>query len=118
MKKSLSKLPSTSPERKRWDGLKQLKKSLSWQYNFEDLTLLPAKLSVTQLTHHSDEYTKIDYSKALQRKPKIFSGQAEPAQPQTIGSASHLIISKIDLTKPVDTAAIKKVMEKLNDDNR
>ncbi|GAI77519.1 unnamed protein product, partial [marine sediment metagenome] len=45
--------------------LSQVKKSLAWRYGFGDAPLLPAKTSVTAITHRNDEYLKIDYSRAL-----------------------------------------------------
>jgi ATP-dependent helicase/nuclease subunit A len=97
--------------------LAQIKDSLAWQYPFGDAPHLPAKQSVTQLTHHSDEYVRFDYSRALGRRPRAIStaetGLAEPVEARTIGTATHLIISQLDLTKPVTAASIRKTVERL-----
>ncbi len=106
------------PQEKRKESrlLSQLKKSLSWQYNFGDAVALPAKQSVTQLTHRYDEYVKFDYSMALQRKPKVvMATKAELTEPQgrLIGTATHILISQLDLSRTISKEAIEKTKEKL-----
>jgi len=101
--------------------LAQVKKSLAWRYRFGDAYILPAKTSVTQLTHRSDEYIKFDYSRALDRQPSALVS-AEPAltklvEPRLLGTAAHLVISQLDLTVPVTEEAIEKTKDKLLADN-
>jgi ATP-dependent helicase/nuclease subunit A len=95
--------------------LSQVKKSLAWRYRFGDTHLLPAKQSVTQLTHREDEYVKIDYSRALERKPRavLSADLAEVLDNQLIGTATHLVISQLDLARPVTKEIIEKIKEKL-----
>ncbi len=95
--------------------LSQIKKSLAWRYSFGDTHLLPAKQSVTQLTHREDEYIKFDYSKVLERKPKavLSAESAEVIDGRVIGTAAHLVISQLDLNKLVTKGAIEKTKEKL-----
>ena len=95
--------------------LPKVKERLSWRYGFEDLSVLPAKRSVTQLTHLGDEYVKADYSGVLARKPKAVSAVdlAESVQSRLIGTATHLVISRLDLTKQVNKEAIDKIAGKL-----
>ena len=112
--------------------LAQLKKSLAWRYRFGDAYILPAKTSVTQLTHRSDEYIKFDYSRALDRQPSalISAGPAlsEPVEPRPsegrfdpvqafglLGTATHLVISQLDLVRHrrITEEAIEKTVEKL-----
>ncbi len=101
--------------------LSQVKKSLLWRYGFGDAPIQPAKQSVTALTHHTDEYVKIDYSATLQRQPKaVMVAQTEPAETveaRLIGTATHLIISKLDLARPVTSEAVEDIKEKLLADN-
>ncbi len=78
LKTAKSKRPAATAKsfrakRKETELLGRIKKSLSWRYPFSDVALLPAKRSVTQLTHHADEFVKFDYSKALEQKPKAVS---------------------------------------------
>ena len=97
--------------------LAQIKESLAWRYRFGDSPLLPAKSSVTQLTHGNDEYIKFDYSGALERRPRVLT-TAEPRtgerpDARLIGTATHLVISELDLAEPVTKEAIEKTKEKL-----
>ena len=92
--------------------LADLKRSLDWQYPFGNAPELPAKRTVTQWTHRNDEFTKIDYSLAFDRKPKaVFA--TKQIDGRTIGTATHLVMSKLDLTKPITTEVIKQLIETL-----
>jgi ATP-dependent helicase/nuclease subunit A len=97
--------------------LSQVKSSLAWHYRFADSALLPAKSSVTQLTHGGDEYMKFDYSGALERQPRalIIAGPESggPRDGRLIGTATHLVISQLDLAGPVTRDSIEKTLEKL-----
>jgi len=97
--------------------LSQVKKSLAWRYEFGDSVVLAAKQSVTELTHRDDIYTKIDYSRALDRLPTAIPAAAavlaEPVEGRLIGTATHLIISQLDLSMPVDKNAVQKTIERL-----
>ncbi len=109
------------PKRAESKLLAQVKKSLAWQYRFGDAYILPAKTSVTQLTHRNDEYIKFDYSRALDRQPGALVS-AEPAlpeyvEPRLLGTAAHLVISQLDLARPVTEEAIEKTKDKLLTDN-
>ncbi|MCH8119491.1 MAG: helicase-exonuclease AddAB subunit AddA [Planctomycetes bacterium] len=101
--------------------LAQVKKSLTWQYQFGDAYILPAKTSVTQLTHRSDEYIKFDYSRALDRQPSALVSAkpalTEPVELRVLGTATHLVISQLDLARPVTEESIEKTKEKLLADN-
>jgi ATP-dependent helicase/nuclease subunit A len=98
-----------------------VKKSLEWQYDFIDVYDLPAKNSVTQLTHYSDEYVKSDYSRALDRQPRVLleqeSSLAVPIEQRLIGTATHLVISQLDLTGAITKEAVEKTKNKLLADN-
>jgi len=97
--------------------LAQVKKALDWRYRFADSALLPAKSSVTQLTHGNDEYMKYDYSGALCRLPRALitaaTDSGEFLDGRLIGTATHLVISKLDLSAPITIKAIDKTIEKL-----
>ncbi len=90
----------------------KLKQSLNWQYPFGDAPLLPAKRSVTQFTHRNDEFTKFDYSASLERKPKAIV-TAEQFDGRNIGTAAHLVLSQLDLDKPITKETIKRLIDKL-----
>jgi ATP-dependent helicase/nuclease subunit A len=95
--------------------LLQVKESLGWRYRFGDAPLLPAKQSVTQLTHRSDEHFVFDYSRALERRPKavLLTEAAEAVDGRLIGTATHLLIAKLDLGRAITKEAIEKTKERL-----
>ena len=94
--------------------LREIKKSLGRRYKFEDAVLLPAKRSVTELTHRADEYIKVDYSAALQRRPKVLCGDLiSPVEGRLIGAAAHLVIARLDLGEPITCKIIEKTKERL-----
>jgi len=114
--RSLAPTPAVGVRR-----LTQVKKSLAWRYRFGDVYILPAKSSVTQLTHRSDEYIKFDYSRSLDRQPSALVS-AEPAlselvESRLLGIATHLVISQFDLARPVTQETIEKTKDKLLADN-
>jgi len=108
------------PKRKEPELLVRIKESLAWRYRFGDAPFLPAKNSVTQLTHGNDEYVKLDYSRALDRRPRALtlveaeSGKSLDAR--LIGTATHLVISQLDLAGPINRETIEKTIEKLSAD--
>ncbi len=97
--------------------LQKAKKSLAWRYMYEDVSCLPAKSSVTRLSHSGDEYLNIDYSRALKRRPKAVlfaeSGSAGAIDRRLIGSAAHLLLARLDLSKPVTPESIRKTKQEL-----
>jgi ATP-dependent helicase/nuclease subunit A len=96
--------------------LSQIKASLNRRYRFGDAPILPAKLSVTQLTHRDDEYVKTDYSKALERLPRAICAEqdfVESVEGRVIGTATHLLIAALELTRPVSKDAIEETKKKL-----
>jgi len=101
--------------------LSAVKASLAWRYQFGDAHRLPAKQSVTQLTHRSDEHFVFDYSMALERKPKVVLSLepdlGEPAEARLVGTATHLVIAKLNLAEPVTSRAIEETKERLLADN-
>ena len=93
--------------------LSQVKRSLGWQYRHGDVPLLPAKQSVTQLTHRNDEYVRFDYSRVLERQLKDERRATSDERRRAFGTATHLVISQLDLTRLVDEEAIQRTKEKL-----
>jgi len=104
--------------------LSQIKNSLAWRYRFGDAHLLPAKQSVTQLTHRDDEYADpslvasavaeamADKRRSLLESPRLTSHKSRVTS-RDIGSAAHLVISQLDLGKPVTREAIEETKKKL-----
>lgn len=92
--------------------LAKIEQSLNWQYQFGDAPLLPAKRSVTQFTHRNDEFTKLDYSASLGRRPKALV-TAEKFDGRNIGTVTHLVLSKLDFGKPITAETISQLIDKL-----
>jgi ATP-dependent helicase/nuclease subunit A len=109
------KTAAKSSKEKHGEVLAKIKKSLDWRYRFEDIATLPAKTSVSQLTHRDDEYVRIDYTKALNRKPKAAAAidSGESIDGRLIGTATHLIIGKLDLSGSITAETIEQIKQKL-----
>jgi ATP-dependent helicase/nuclease subunit A len=94
-----------------------INESLAWRYRFGDAPSLPAKTSVSELTHRNDEFVRLDYSKALDRRPACLAalepGRAGALDSRLLGSATHLAIAALDLHRPVTGDAIRTAIEKL-----
>jgi len=105
------------PKRAESKLLAQVKRSLAWRYRFGNAYILPAKTSVTQLTHRNDEYIKFDYSRALDRQPSaLLSAEPaviEPVEPRLLGTATHLVISELDFVGSVTEKAIERTKGRL-----
>ena len=97
------------------DMLKKVKAGLAWRYQFDDVSLMAAKRSVSELTHTADEYVRFDYSDFLDRSPKAIL--PPPAKGKVdgklLGTATHLVISRLDLSKPITEKSIEVTKEKL-----
>jgi ATP-dependent helicase/nuclease subunit A len=77
-----------------------------------------AKSSVTKLTHQDDLFAQRDYSEALDRQPVALAASSQRAMPEAragrlVGTAAHLVISTLDLKKPVTLNVIEKTREQL-----
>jgi len=94
-----------------------INQSLAWRYPFSRAPHLPAKSSVSEITHRNDEHAKFDYSKALTRRPACLmvdpGDSTKPIDPRLIGSAAHLLIAALDLTAPVTEQTIQNAKDKL-----
>ncbi|MHC4511076.1 MAG: 3'-5' exonuclease [Planctomycetota bacterium] len=100
--------------------LAQVKKSLAWGYPFGDAPRMSAKSSVTQLTHSSDEFAERDYEQALERRPRaVLKPEPRPCEPfdaRLIGTATHLVISQLDIARGVTKEAIEETVARLTAD--
>ncbi len=114
-----TKKPKVAKTQKRGESglLEPVKKSLSFKYEFESTTLLPAKQSVTQLTHYNDEFVQLDYSRSLQRRPGVvLSDELKKefaVEGRLVGTAAHLIISSLDLSKHVNADVVRQTADEL-----
>ncbi|MCF7954544.1 MAG: PD-(D/E)XK nuclease family protein, partial [Phycisphaerae bacterium] len=100
--------------------MSKVKASLSWQYPFAQSAKTDAKMSVSELTHRDDEFSQMDYSKALQSLPKTLTAEKADSKidPRQIGTATHLIIEKLDLTSPVTLETVQSLVAELTAENQ
>lgn len=92
-----------------------VKQNLAWQYDFSDITQTPAKLSVSELTHRDDEFSPASVQGAFSQTPSIMRGGEPQGKPDAIalGSATHLVIEQIDLSRPVDSKVVQATVSGL-----
>lgn len=93
--------------------------NLGWNYGFSDVTGMPAKLSVSELTHRDDEFSAVNiqrgfslYPQAMLEKGPVSSASADAL---SLGSAFHKIIEHLDLTLPVDENAVQSTLHRLTE---
>mgnify|MGYP000916900554 CR=1 FL=1 len=94
-----------------------IKGELGRQYRFPDAVHRRAKDSVTRLTHPADEFATRDISGALERIPTsvvVSGGRGAGAVPAAmLGTATHLVISSLDLKQPVTLDGIERTRDRL-----
>ena len=92
--------------------LAKLKGRLDWRYPHAGAVHMPAKGSVTDLTHHNDEFAWRDYSRALGRQPIALAGPEPDTFPsgygRLIGTATHHVIASLDLERPVTRETVER----------
>jgi ATP-dependent helicase/nuclease subunit A len=122
LRSSKAKLSFFSGQRSsvRGDGrrtLAQVRNMIEWQYPYAHAVSLAAKSSVTKLTHPDDIYVQRDYSEALDREPvALFDSGLDalaPRRARVAGTATHLVISSLDLRQPVTLEAVERTRGRL-----
>ncbi|MCX5646836.1 MAG: UvrD-helicase domain-containing protein [Phycisphaerae bacterium] len=98
--------------------LAQVKSRLSHEYPFAYAVHLAAKSSVTKLTHQDDMFAQRDYSEALDRQPVALAASSQKAMPEArmgrlVGTAAHLVISSLDVKRPVTMVVIEETRDRL-----
>ncbi len=105
------------PDAQSRELLAELKDRLDWRYPFTWAMREAAKQSVTALTHHDDEFARLDYSRALDRRPLALVASDPAATPpgsaRQIGTAVHLVISSVDLAQPVTRQSLEGTRARL-----
>jgi ATP-dependent helicase/nuclease subunit A len=110
--KHIKPVRSTQDAGRASQDLARLQQSLDYQYPFGDAPLLPAKRTVSQWTHRNDEFTKFDYSSSFNRMPKAVL-PSEKVDGKSVGSAAHLVMSLLDLSRPITIDSITALIKKL-----
>ena len=97
--------------------LAQVKSTLHRTYPFAYAVQLAAKSSVTKLTHQDDMFVQRDYSEALDRQPVALVAAGLEASgsrhAKLVGTAAHLVISSLDLRRPVTRSVVEKTRDRL-----
>ncbi len=122
LKTAVERPKAGSPADKEADAaFETVQKNLSWRYKFSDVTRTPAKRSVSELTHRDDEFSAASVQRAFSQRPSILQSEPEKAAGQTpgrpdamaLGSATHLVLERVDLSGPVDANGVKETIGKL-----
>lgn len=100
-------------------AFEQIRQNLAWTYLYQPVTELPAKLSVSAITHRDDEFSRPDTARAFSQKPAVLSKQAVVKHPGALalGSAMHRIIEHLDLSEPVTKKSIENTINQLTQQN-
>ena len=110
--------PPTQPSKPAKASKKLLEKinaSLNFQYPDINAAKTLAKISVTQYTHADDEFAQTNYTNAFTRQPAVLETETKTQTPQRlVGTATHLVMETIDITKPVTEETIKSAITQLN----
>jgi len=97
--------------------LAQVKSTLHRTYPFAYAVQLAAKSSVTKLTHQDDMFVQRDYSEALDRQPLALVAAGLEASgsrhAKLVGTAAHLVVSSLDLRRPVTRSVVEKTRDRL-----
>ncbi len=101
-------------------AVEEMAQSLSWRYPFADFTILPAKISVSELTHRNDEYARMDFSRCLSRFPRAMQSDEISGGPdfRGLGTAIHRIFETLDLSTPPDRKRIVETIQRLVKDGQ
>jgi ATP-dependent helicase/nuclease subunit A len=91
--------------------LERARESLNWKYPYDDLTKLPAKTSVSKLTHPDDEFALPDADDVFDRRPKALS--TDKTDVKLEGTATHLVIQTLNLAEDITIDSIRLTADKL-----
>jgi len=92
-----------------------LHRDLTWRYPYADMTELPAKFSVSALSHRDDEFSTPKYDDSFDFKPLTGQPQSDALE---LGSAVHLVFQHLPLSASVDDGAVEKTIAKLVAENQ
>ncbi|AQQ70304.1 ATP-dependent helicase/nuclease subunit A [Limihaloglobus sulfuriphilus] len=82
-------------------------------YAYSEFTRLPAKQSVSALTHENDEFRQF-FEKEWKKHPSDLTAAAgEKADPLEVGSAVHLIFEKADVSQGISMNYLESLLQGL-----
>ncbi|MDP4154315.1 MAG: helicase-exonuclease AddAB subunit AddA [Bacillota bacterium] len=94
----------------------EVKQRLSWKYLYQDASSHRSKQSVSEIKRQreiSDEYSGTElvrkFKKTVLNRPKFM--QEKSLSPAERGTAMHLVMQHVDLSKPISTETIKEQLK-------
>lgn len=112
-KPQVCKKAASAETQKQIDTLRQ---NFQWRYSYPDAVHIAAKQSVSDITHQADEYRRPVFTPHFERKPRILSADENTITGAQVGTATHLILSKLDVSQPVTAESISKTVKECLDD--
>lgn len=92
-----------------------LRRDLTWRYPYAPMTELPAKFSVSALSHRDDEFSKPQFDDSFDFKPLTHEPHSSALE---LGSAVHLVFQHLPLSASIDDGAVEKTIAKLVAENQ
>jgi ATP-dependent helicase/nuclease subunit A len=91
----------------------EILKPLLKGYEYSDFTRLPAKQSVSALTHEGDEFRQFFEKEWEKLASEQISAGKNKVDPRQLGSAVHLIFEKADIAGDITLANLEKLSQNL-----
>lgn len=89
----------------------KIQEMLNWEYPGRQATILAAKYTVSELVNRN-RTCEVDFQCRLP-EAVMEAGSEETVEPSQIGTATHLVLSRIDLAKEVSEPAIQDLIGSL-----
>ncbi len=110
--------PGSEQDKQSQTAFETIRNNLLWHYPHQDVTEISAKLSVSELTHGSDEFAAVNVAAAFLKKPAATatSGKIpDTANALSVGTAVHAVLERVDLAKPVNDTALSQTVKMLTE---
>ncbi|MCM3690252.1 helicase-exonuclease AddAB subunit AddA [Neobacillus niacini] len=99
----------------------EIKSRLTWEYSFANASTHRSKQSVSEMKRQremSDEQSGTEllskFKKSITKRPKFM--QEKSLSPAERGTALHMVMQHVDLTKPVTTEKVESQVERMVND--
>lgn len=90
----------------------EVKKKLEWKYEAGDSWQIPAKQSVSDITHGGDEFAEYDFSDAFEKQPAVLKKGDSKVSGSLFGTTVHMVMAEVDICSKPDK---KKINQKIRD---
>jgi ATP-dependent exoDNAse (exonuclease V) beta subunit len=91
-----------------------ISRTLQWQYRHQALTTLPAKRTVSQLVHSDPLGVKNTFD-PVRTHHTLKLNTHDKRTASAVGTATHLVLAHLDLSRPVTDQAVDDVLHELID---